>query len=157
MKEIIITILMGVVFTGGAQVVERDVISSTGDFYSNGSGQLSVTIGEIITTTISDGINELTQGFHQAIITVTNIENHSIDFEMNVFPNPTSKSVTIIVKELKDNISLTLYGVDGKIILTERIRSLETKLNVEQFANGVYFLNLIKDGQLIKSYKVLKQ
>ena len=157
MKEIIITVLMGVVFTGGAQVVERDVISSTGGFYSNGSGQLSVTIGEVITTTISDGTNELTQGFHQTIITVTNIENHSIDFEMSVFPNPTSKSVTIRIKELKDNISLTLYGVDGKIILTERIQSLETNLNVEQFANGIYFLNLSKDGQFIKLYKVLKQ
>lgn len=157
MKYIIASLLIGVALVGNAQVVERDVVSSSGDTYSNGSGELSITIGEVVTGTVSDGTNDLTQGFHQTKITVTNIEDHLIDLEMNVFPNPTSETVTIKLKELENNLSLTIYTVEGKILLNQEINALETKLNLVSFAKGAYFINVVKAEKRIKTYKILKQ
>ena len=140
-----------------AQEVEREVVSSAGDNYSNGTAQLSVTIGEVVTATVSNGTNELTQGFHQTKITVTNIEDYLNSLEMSVFPNPTSETVTIKLKKLEENLSLTLYSVDGKLLLNNNIKSVETKLSLNPFAKGTYFINVVKDGGKVKTYKILKQ
>ena len=61
---------MGAALTCAAQDIERDVVSSSGDYYSNSSAQLSVSIGEIVTETTTSSNNVLTQGFQQ-----TNLHN----------------------------------------------------------------------------------
>ena len=44
-------------------VSAQEVVSTQGDSYSNASGSIDFTIGEVIITTGTDGTNDLTQGF----------------------------------------------------------------------------------------------
>jgi len=157
MKNILLIILFTISIISVGQTVEREVISSNGNFYSNSAGQLSTTLGEIIISTVSSSTNTLTQGFHQTQITVTNIKDHQTDFEMNVYPNPTSNFITIKVKELKEKTSFSIYTVEGKMILSNSLTLLETKLNVVTFAKGNYFLKITQDKKIIKTYKIIKQ
>ncbi|MBL4669886.1 MAG: T9SS type A sorting domain-containing protein [Flavobacteriales bacterium] len=157
MKNILLIILVTISIISVGQTIEREVISSNGNFYSNSAGQLSTTLGEIIISTVSSSINTLTQGFHQTQITVTNIKDHQTDFEMNVYPNPTSNFITIKVKELKEKTSFSIYTVEGKMILSNSLTLLETKLNVVTFAKGNYFLKITQDKKIIKTYKIIKQ
>ena len=46
-------------------VSAQEVVSTQGDSYSNASGSIDFTIGEVIIDTGTDGTNDLTQGFHQ--------------------------------------------------------------------------------------------
>jgi hypothetical protein len=46
-------------------VTAQEVVSTQGDSYSNSSGSIDFTIGEVIINTGTDGTNDLTQGFHQ--------------------------------------------------------------------------------------------
>ncbi|NQX97491.1 MAG: T9SS type A sorting domain-containing protein [Flavobacteriales bacterium] len=157
MRNILLIILFTISIISVGQTIEREVISSNGNFYSNSAGQLSTTLGEIIISTVSSSINTLTQGFHQTQITVTNIKDHQTDFEMNVYPNPTSNFITIKVKELKEKTSFSIYTVEGKMILSNSLTLLETKLNVVTFAKGNYFLKITQDKKIIKTYKIIKQ
>ena len=43
----------------------QEVVSTQGDSYSNTSGSIDFTVGEVVINTGTDGTNDLTQGFHQ--------------------------------------------------------------------------------------------
>jgi Secretion system C-terminal sorting domain len=158
MKSFIIVLLFfistSIVF---AQTVEREVISSNGNFYSNGAGQLSTTLGEPIISTVNSASNILTQGFHQTLITITAIEDNQAEYEMNIYPNPTSENITIKIKELKEDIQYTIYTISGKLVSNNQIIALETKLSIAHFARGQYFLNVIEENKIIKTYQIIKQ
>jgi len=67
MKKIIINIisLLIVAVNLKGQTINRQVIPTSGGYYSNGAGSLSWTLGETITPTLQSGSNMLTQGFQQ--------------------------------------------------------------------------------------------
>ena len=157
MKKTLLLLFIGTALAGNAQSVEREVVSSGGDFYSNGTGQLSTTVGEPVIATAAGGGNELTQGFQQTNITITGIEDFKTDFEMNVFPNPTSDFVNITVENLKENLSFSIYTVEGKLVMTNKLIALSTKLDIATYVKGTYFLKVTDGTALMKTYKILKQ
>lgn len=64
------TMIMIVAASCLSQSIERDVVSSSGDYFENENLSVSYTIGEIVTETfIGEGLI-LTQGFHQTSITL---------------------------------------------------------------------------------------
>jgi len=71
-------------------VTAQEVVSTQGDSYSNASGNIDFTIGEVVINTGTDGTNDLTQGFHQTNWYFVGLEGHSPSYEATIFPNPTS-------------------------------------------------------------------
>ena len=71
-------------------VTAQEVVSTQGDSYSNASGNIDFTIGEVVINTGTDGSNDLTQGFHQTNWNFLGVEDHSPSYEATIFPNPTS-------------------------------------------------------------------
>ncbi|PCJ23762.1 MAG: hypothetical protein COA97_11110 [Flavobacteriales bacterium] len=157
MKKTLILLLYIISLSVGAQTIERETISSNGNFYSNSVGQLSITLGEPVIATVSSGSNTLTQGFQQTKISVTGIEDYQTDFIMNVFPNPVSDFITIKLEEITENINYSIYTVESKMVVSNKITELETKLNISHLAKGNYFLKITQQNKTIKTYKIIKQ
>jgi hypothetical protein len=157
MEKLITIILLVGGLVGNAQTIEREVVSSSGDFYSNGTGQLSTTFGEPVIVTFSNGTNELTQGFHQTRILITSIGDRQISFEMEVYPNPVAEFLTIKVDELKKKLSYSVFNIEAKMVLDNEIHSIETKIDLTQLAKGTYILKITENNTLVKSYKILKK
>jgi hypothetical protein len=71
-----------------------------------------------------------------------------------VYPNPTSKDVTLeITAEL---IGKDYYLTDntGRIILSGQFRALKETINLEQISTGVYFIKIDDNANLM--YKIVK-
>jgi hypothetical protein len=71
-----------------------------------------------------------------------------------VYPNPTSKDVTLeITAEL---IGKDYYLTDntGRIMLSGQFRALKETINLEQIATGVYFIKIDDNTNLM--YKIVK-
>ena len=88
------TLLFFLLFTS-VLVSAQEVVSTQGDSYTNSSGSIDFTIGEVVINTGSDGSNDLTQGFHQTNWNFVSIEHHVPSYEAIIFPNPTSEILTI--------------------------------------------------------------
>jgi hypothetical protein len=72
-----------------------------------------------------------------------------------VYPNPTSKDVTLeITAEL---IGKDYYLTDntGRIMLSGQFRALKETINLEQISTGVYFIKIDDNANLM--YKIVKQ
>jgi hypothetical protein len=71
---------------------------------------------------------------------VSGMETKNIE-ETLVFPNPAEKEVRIYQKSgIKSKISI--YSMEGKMVLETNIYSKENQLNIENFKPGVYYISI---------------
>jgi hypothetical protein len=135
----------------------QEVISTQGDSYTNGSNTIDFTVGEPIIETVSDGNNDLTQGFHQTLLTITGIEDLDVNFIVNLFPNPTADEVNITVEKF-EGLSYHLFDIAGKLLKEQMITAKATKIVVENYPKGTYLLTLSHaENKKIKSYRIIKK
>ncbi len=161
MKKIILTLLplAGAALVNG-QSISPQVIASAGTHYSAGNAQLSWTIGEPVITTVSNGSNIITQGFHQTLLTTTAVEEQTVaGVNVSVFPNPTADVLNInLVNNLKD-LQLDLFDMNGKLLQARKIGSAESNLQISmnEYARANYLLRVYSiDGSVNYTYKVQK-
>ena len=136
-------------------VSAQEVISTQGDSYSNGTGSLDFTIGEVVINTGTDGTNDLTQGFHQTNWNFLGVEDYAPNYEAIIFPNPTSELLNIRTSTF-ENVTYTLYDAQGKVVLQDKLSAEQTPIQVSQLAPGSYSLKLNNETQNLKTFKLVK-
>ena len=166
MRAFIITlILLSGSFWAQAQIsLERQVIASAGSFSSSGNISLSATIGETMTETVTGGSFTLSQGFQQADLQATAIDDLSdLVVQYKIFPNPTPDLLTIeLEKDSPAKIILSLSEINGKAIPemshTFSGTGLEqASFSLQNLAEGMYFLSFRNgSGKILLTHKVNK-
>ena len=136
-------------------VSAQEVVSTQGDSYSNASGNIDFTIGEVIIATGTDGTNDLTQGFHQTNWNFLGVEDFAPNYEATIFPNPTEDVLNIKTSAF-ENVTCTLYDVKGKLVLQDILSAEQTPIQVSQLAPGSYSLTLTNETQNLKTFKLVK-
>ena len=136
-------------------VSAQEVVSTQGDSYSNASGNIDFTIGEVIINTGTDGSNDLTQGFHQTNWNFVGLEDHSPSYEATIYPNPTSEVLNIKTSTF-ENVTYTLYDAQGKLVMQDMLSAEQTPIQVSQLAPGSYSLTLNNQTQNLKTFKLIK-
>ena len=136
-------------------VKAQEVISSQGDTYTNVSGNIDFTIGEVITFTGSNVENQLTQGFHQTNWSFVSIKDHVPSFNALIFPNPTEDFLNIQASVF-EMVSYSLYDEVGKLILKGVLSSEKTFLDVSKLQTGLYSLILNNPDNILKTFNIIK-
>ncbi len=129
-------------FFASLAVSAQEVVSTQGDSYSNASVNIDFTIGEVIIDTGTDGTNDLTQGFHQTNWNFLGVEDHALNYEVCIFPNPTEDVLNISTSTF-ENVTYTLYDAQGKLVMQNILSAEQTPIQVSQLAPGAYSLELI--------------
>jgi len=153
-KHKTILTMVSLVFIGlGVQA--QEVISTQGESYSNAAVNIDYTLGEVVTITGTNGIHDLTQGFHQTNWSFAGLEDNVPSYQVIIYPNPTS-DILNIQTEIFENVSYKLYDAQGKIVLQGAISAEHTPVQVNQLAPGNYSLTLNKNSQNLKTFKLIK-
>jgi hypothetical protein len=137
-------------------VSAQEVVATQGDSYTNSSGSIDFTIGEVVINTGTDGSNDLTQGFHQTNWNFVGVEDHSPNYEATIFPNPTSDVLNIRTSTF-ENVTYTLYDALGKMVKQGKLSTEQTPIQVSQLAPGRYSLTLNNETEKLKTFKLIKQ
>jgi hypothetical protein len=90
-------------------------------------------------------------------IVVTGIENKTglLSDELNVFPNPTNGSVTI---NSRDNMkSIEVYSITGALLLSESAKDKTHQLQLNNLAEGIYFVKVTYVNSMSVTKKVIKE
>jgi len=72
----------------------------------------------------------------------------------NYYPNPVKNVLTISNTSIIDEV--TLMSVKGETLLTKRINSLHSEIDLSNFSKGIYFLK-IKSERTEKTVKLIKE
>ena len=143
-------------FLLSASVNAQEVISTQGDSYNNGTNTLDFTIGEPVIETVSNGSNDLTQGFHQTNLVITKVEDLNVNFNVSIFPNPTSDLINLTFEKY-EGFTLQLFDISGKLLNQLLLSDIKTIISVTQYPKGSYLLTLTnKENKNIKTYQIIK-
>lgn len=75
-----------------------------------------------------------------------------------VYPNPTTGQVNILLKDgLAPPLNLVLYNPQGQAILRHQLTQKSNELDISHLPKGFYFLQLVRQGELIQVMKVVVQ
>ena len=157
MNKAIYYLIASLFFTVSSATAQK-VVSSNGGTATAAGTQVSWTIGEPVTATVSDGTTTLTQGFHQAKFIVTKVNDIQISgVEIKVYPNPTSDFITVHFSKIVEKSTYLLFNLSGKLILQKNIESTDAKIDMTSFAEGTYILKLNSGQQPLQTFKIIKQ
>ena len=140
---------------------QQQVIANSGGEGTAADRNIQWTLGEcvILSSAVVAGA-QLTQGFQQPAYEVqTLIEDPQLSFTLDVYPLPASDYLTIMVGTggLSD-LKAVLYDLNGKIVVQEDLSIEINRINMQPFAAAQYILNVTgNDGQILKSFKIVKQ
>ena len=146
MIKLSLIILTAVSLNAGAQSLAPKVVSTSGEFYTSASGQLSFTVGELAAvTTFSSASNFLTQGFQQTFDFSTPVPLVTDeDFSVSVFPNPSQGIFFIKINSPEQvSVSFSVNDILGrKIFASEKYSgsNLVVPLDLSHSITGMYLL-----------------
>jgi Secretion system C-terminal sorting domain len=78
---------------------------------------------------------------------------------IKVVPNPTRGNFDLNISNAGDNATIKLLSFDGRLLSTEKVdlnQNNTVKMNIANYANGIYFVNIIS-GNVNKTIKITKQ
>lgn len=73
----------------------------------------------------------------------------------NLFPNPTTEFLNVQVQNYIQEGLVVITDLFGQIVLSVPFAALEQKINVATLANGVYFIQVFDNRQMVYKDKVL--
>ena len=74
---------------------------------------------------------------------------------IHIYPNPATESVNVATGSIT-NERITLTNALGQTVQTIEPKTAITSINVSQLTDGVYFVNVLHNGQ-VKTYKIVKK
>lgn len=156
-----IIIISGLSVPTMAQTQEiHSVVPITGTTISGSNGTVSYSIGQMVYTTNSGTTGSVSQGIQQPyeIQIVSGIEEaKSVGLTCSVYPNPVSDLLTIkLGNYTKGDLSYQLFEINGSLVIHNQITTDETSFSMKNIKPSVYFLKVMTDGQVIKTFKITK-
>ena len=131
--------------------------TATGGEAIGTSGTASYSVGQVVYTTNTGTNGSVAQGVQQPyeISTTVGINETAIKLELSVYPNPTTNYLTLKTED-NSNMSYQLYDLQGRVIENKKVSSNATNISLEGQATATYFLKVVKNNQIIKTFKVIK-
>jgi len=159
MKHVFLT-LSSVLFycIMSAQSPSFQLVSSSGDSFSNSNYQLNWSIGELQTESFTSSELSLTQGFHQGNFTITAVNQvEGLQFDITAYPNPASDFIILKVENFEiENLNFCITNMQGEKLQVEKMSSNNQQINFSNYKVGTYFITLNRNNQFIKSFQIIK-
>ena len=141
-----------------ASVFAQDAVPAAGGDATGGGGSSAYSVGQVEYASVS-GTGSVNQGVQQPyVIIATGVNNLTdINLTMSVYPNPSIASITLnIGNQDLQNLSFQLFDVQGKLVVAQKITSIETTIKMEEYNAGNYFLNVVDARKELKTFKIIK-
>ncbi len=85
------------------------------------------------------------------------INNHdNYQSAMKIYPNPVKNTVTVEVLQASANSTLSVFNISGQELLTQKVASAKTQLDLSGFAKGVYTIRLLNNDK-VEVRKIVKE
>jgi len=141
------------------EIFAQEAVSSNGGSKTTPEFQIDWSIGaDIVTSTLKNGSNAVTQGIQQPNITVSEpiLVGSILPYSPSVYPNLTSGAVTVFAEpEQALILSYTLLTDLGQIV--QQANSLPSQIEMNSLCNGTYILRIFNSQQQSNTYKIIKQ
>ena len=155
-KKSIIPIVVFISF--GFSSFGQNAISSTGGHFKSSGGSTSFTVGQVAYVLKKGTGSYLNEGVQQVYTKKTTpIEELVYLKEVQLFPNPTQETITLILSSKEDiQVRYTIMDYLGKEIRNGNILSEKSEISLMDLPAGNYFISLKskKENRIFKIVKI---
>lgn len=157
MKSLLLIGCFTAIYSFG-QSLTPEVVGTAGDHFTNGSAQLSWTVGEVAIETYTQSSNQLTQGFHQYVDPTLTIQEMDEQLQITAYPNPFSNNLTVSVETINQAHNIIIQNSLGQEVLSASIDpQQQNQFDTSALAAGMYYVFLISNDGIIQTIKVQKR
>ncbi len=132
---------------GGISILPNKMLAGTGTYFQD-------------TISSQDHWNFLTENIKNYVLnaTIKVLENKKINSEISLYPNPATSTLTLNLAEIKNlqNTTVSIYDIQGKLLLQQNILQPQTELDISGFAKGIYIIKVTNEKETIQS-KFIKE
>ena len=127
-------------------------------FFSFLSLMILSVIGQVAVQANSDGSTTIYEGVQQPYeIQIIGIDNYpGITLNAVVFPNPTVGNVQLTIDNEQLEGEVNVFDMNGKLLFVKKIEGENTEIPMSDLAAGTYFVNVVSEKQVLKTFKVVK-
>lgn len=102
--------------------------------------------------------NEIKNLYNKSISTGISDTKLNPNSLISVYPNPASDYIVIDNNDYQNKLSVLVHNSLGQIVFNSNINESKFKINVDDLGtNGMYFVNIIKYGNIIDTKKIIVQ
>jgi hypothetical protein len=140
------------------QVIYPQVISCFGGYSATKDLMVTFTAGEPMFETIHNPNSILTQGFNQVYFIASDVKEIKEDaFKISFFPNPTPNILNLkFTTDKMNGWKLQVLDLQGKVLLQKEIKTTVEQIDLGQFANEIYIIQIFDKYKILKTIKVQK-
>jgi len=158
----LLTALLLIGLGAATSLQAQETVTTAGGEASGSGGTASYTVGQVFyTTQTGTNGNTVAQGVQQPyeISVVTGIEEaKDINLSVSVYPNPATDYLSIKVENYETvNLQYMIFDINGKLLQTVKATGQETKIEINNLVVGNYFVKVLDNKKVIKTFKVIKK
>ncbi|MCX6230454.1 MAG: T9SS type A sorting domain-containing protein [Bacteroidetes bacterium] len=89
--------------------------------------------------------------WRRSLIEILDVKDGNFNQIINIYPNPVKDKLNIDLQDLKNlkNASLSIYDIQGKLLLNQYITQAKTEINIQYFTKGVYIVKVYTGNNVI--------
>ena len=146
-----------VLITWAFNSFSQNAISSTGGHFKTAGGSTSFTVGQVAYVLKKGTGSYLNEGVQQVYTKKTTpIEELVYLKEVQLYPNPTQETMTLILSSMEDvQVRYTIMDYLGKEIRNGNILSEKSDISLRDLPSGNYYISL-KSKKEIRIFKIVK-
>jgi len=152
-----VVLLLGLGLTG---LKAQENVNTAGGNVSGSGGSVSYSVGQVVYTINTGANGSVAQGVQQPyeISVVTGLdESKGINISVTAYPNPTTDYLTLRIDEIEiSNFSYQLYNMNGKLLQSEKITGVQTRIIMSNLVPATYFIKVVKGNREVKTFKIIK-
>jgi len=139
------------------QTSAQENILSSGNESVSSTGKVSYSVGLIHykEATGTGGSSSVGSQIPFEVIEALSIDDFNT-ITLKVFPNPTDNILNVHL-DLLDNISYQIVDLSGRSVISGKLNTLKSKIELSALEASIYILNISKNNSIIQSYKISKK
>lgn len=133
---------------------QENTVASGGEATGSG-GTVSYSVGQVVYTANNGTNGSVSQGVQQPYAISTTVGVNQTSIQLNAYPNPTTNNLTLTTDDC-ESLSYQLFNIQGAEISSKTLNSKTSNISLEGHPPATYFLKVIKNNEVIKAFKIIK-
>ena len=133
---------------------QENTVASGGQATGSG-GTVNYSVGQVVYTTNTGTNGSVSQGVQQPYAVSTTVGINETSIQLNAYPNPTTNNLTLTTDD-SESLSYQLFNIQGAEISSKTLNSKTSNISLEGHPPATYFLKVIKNNEVIKAFKIIK-
>lgn len=133
---------------------QENTVASGGEAMGSG-GTVSYSVGQVVYTTNTGTNGSVSQGLQQPYTISTTVGVNQTSIQLNAYPNPTTNNLTLTTDD-SESMRYQLFNIQGAEISSKTLNSKTCSISLEGHPPATYFLKVIKNNEVIKVFKIIK-